>query len=174
VGEGVLEQLHDRDDARGLVLDLLDRGTGLTDVRQGERHAAAALGQLQSGVDRPADRLHVVFDAQQEAGDELAALLLAGIEEGRRGRLEASGDDLVDELGRQRLGAAGEEERDHDDAVLEAFEVALAVESLERIRGVELEGTDRKSTRLNSSHVSISYAVFCFNKQTSICKCTLY
>src|SRR5207302_7836671 len=25
---------------------------------------------------------------------------------------------------------------------------------------------DRKSTRLNSSHVKISYAVFCFNRQT--------
>src|SRR5699024_8234484 len=111
-------------------------------VRQGERHTAAALGQLQSGVDGPADRLHIVLDAQQEAGDELTALLLAGIEEGRGGRLEAPGDDLVDELGRQRLVAAGEEERDHDDAVLEAFEVAFAVEGLERIRGVELEGTE--------------------------------
>src|SRR5699024_12793885 len=27
---------------------------------------------------------------------------------------------------------------------------------------------DRKSTRLNSSHVSISYAVFCLKKQTSM------
>src|SRR5699024_11554022 len=27
-----------------------------------------------------------------------------------------------------------------------------------------LEGLDRKSTRLNSSHVSISYAVFCLKK----------
>src|SRR5207249_9894339 len=27
-------------------------------------------------------------------------------------------------------------------------------------------GTDRKSTRLNSSHVSISYAVFCLKKKT--------
>src|SRR5207249_6887878 len=27
-------------------------------------------------------------------------------------------------------------------------------------------GTDRKSTRLNSSHVSISYAVFCLQKKT--------
>src|SRR5699024_12253118 len=27
-----------------------------------------------------------------------------------------------------------------------------------------LSSTDRKSTRLNSSHVSISYAVFCFKK----------
>src|SRR5690349_23225902 len=28
-------------------------------------------------------------------------------------------------------------------------------------------GTDRKSTRLNSSHVEISYAVFCLKKQTA-------
>src|SRR5699024_12781036 len=32
-------------------------------------------------------------------------------------------------------------------------------------RGIDLE--DRKSTRLNSSHVSISYAVFCLNKKTA-------
>src|SRR5690625_5623642 len=29
-------------------------------------------------------------------------------------------------------------------------------------------GEDRKSTRLNSSHVAISYAVFCLKKKTSI------
>src|SRR5699024_12130371 len=29
-------------------------------------------------------------------------------------------------------------------------------------------GEDRKSTRLNSSHVSISYAVFCLKKKTNI------
>src|SRR5437868_11081579 len=28
-------------------------------------------------------------------------------------------------------------------------------------------GTDRKSTRLNSSHVSTSYAVFCLKKKTN-------
>src|SRR5699024_11612769 len=28
--------------------------------------------------------------------------------------------------------------------------------------------SDRKSTRLNSSHVSISYAVFCLNKKTIV------
>src|SRR5690625_838070 len=32
--------------------------------------------------------------------------------------------------------------------------------------GVELEVEDRKSTRLNSSHVAISYAVFCLKKKT--------
>src|SRR5438067_9080288 len=30
-------------------------------------------------------------------------------------------------------------------------------------------GRDRKSTRLNSSHVSISYAVFCLKKKTQRC-----
>src|SRR5207249_9538813 len=34
----------------------------------------------------------------------------------------------------------------------------------ERLAGRERE--DRKSTRLNSSHVSISYAVFCLKKKT--------
>src|SRR5438067_7004890 len=32
-------------------------------------------------------------------------------------------------------------------------------------RGVERTNGDRKSTRLNSSHVSISYAVFCLKKK---------
>src|SRR5256885_9284960 len=31
----------------------------------------------------------------------------------------------------------------------------------------EFKGLDRKSTRLNSSHLVISYAVFCLNKHTS-------
>src|SRR5690606_42156958 len=55
-----------------------------------------------------------------------------------------------------------------------ALEVALAVEPIEpvvhriaeppcrRLRIVQ----DRKSTRLNSSHVKISYAVFCLKKKT--------
>src|SRR5690349_22968410 len=30
--------------------------------------------------------------------------------------------------------------------------------------------TDRKSTRLNSSHVEISYAVFCLKKKINICR----
>src|SRR3712207_7549243 len=32
-------------------------------------------------------------------------------------------------------------------------------------RTVIAEGTDRKSTRLNSSHANISYAVFCLKKK---------
>src|SRR3989442_2991344 len=32
---------------------------------------------------------------------------------------------------------------------------------------------DRKSTRLNSSHVRISYAVFCLTKQQTLSRCPL-
>ena len=124
---------------RRLVLDLLDRRTGLADVRQQQRDAAAALGQLQRRVDAARDRLHVVFDAQQEARDELAALRLAGVEERRRRRLEPAGDDLVDELDGELLVAVGEAEGRHDDAVLEPLEVALAVEGLQRVARVVLE-----------------------------------
>src|SRR5690625_2856071 len=33
------------------------------------------------------------------------------------------------------------------------------------VLGPIIDGTDRKSTRLNSSHVAISYAVFCLKKK---------
>src|SRR3712207_8493171 len=36
-----------------------------------------------------------------------------------------------------------------------------------RRQGRSLPHTDRKSTRLNSSHANISYAVFCLKKKTS-------
>ena len=138
VGEGVLQKLHHRDHARGLVLDVLNRRALFADVGQQKRHAAAALGQLQRGVDRAADGLHVVLDAQQEAGDELAALGLAGVEEGRRRRLEAAGHDLIDKLLRQAGIAVCEEQCRHGHAVLEALEVAAAIESLQRVAGVVL------------------------------------
>src|SRR2546430_8825344 len=36
---------------------------------------------------------------------------------------------------------------------------------LQLVKAVEGAGTDRKSTRLNSSHSQISYAVFCLKKK---------
>src|SRR3712207_8520010 len=35
-------------------------------------------------------------------------------------------------------------------------------------RGPESHGSDRKSTRLNSSHANISYAVFCLKKNIGL------
>src|SRR5699024_11852451 len=36
------------------------------------------------------------------------------------------------------------------------------------VADIKFNGKDRKSTRLNSSHVSISYAVFCLKKKKNI------
>src|SRR5207249_9991105 len=47
------------------------------------------------------------------------------------------------------------------------FGVALALMTLP-LADVARQNLDRKSTRLNSSHVSISYAVFCLKKKKSI------
>src|SRR5207249_10756936 len=43
--------------------------------------------------------------------------------------------------------------------------LAKVHELYERAKKCSLSDTDRKSTRLNSSHVSISYAVFCVKKK---------
>src|SRR3712207_7098042 len=36
------------------------------------------------------------------------------------------------------------------------------------VRAAEIDERDRKSTRLNSSHANISYAVFCLKKKTKM------
>ena len=144
VGEGVFEQLHHGDDAGALVLDVLDGRAVLADVAEQQGHAAAALGQLQGGVDAARDRLHVVLDAQQEAGDGLTALRLAEVEERGRRRLEAAGDDLVDQGDREVLVPLGQREGDHADAVLEALQVPLPVERLQRVRRVVLERAEER------------------------------
>src|SRR5207249_555916 len=41
----------------------------------------------------------------------------------------------------------------------------MAMEKLKPMRSPSRVSVDRKSTRLNSSHVSISYAVFCLKKK---------
>src|SRR3712207_8697582 len=43
----------------------------------------------------------------------------------------------------------------------------VAADVRERARGVVDGQRDRKSTRLNSSHANISYAVFCLKKKTA-------
>src|SRR5438874_10575825 len=55
-----------------------------------------------------------------------------------------------------------------EDTVLErvvAIKTVLASFESSGERGGYLASTDRKSTRLNSSHVEISYAVFCLKKK---------
>src|SRR5437870_5580267 len=47
------------------------------------------------------------------------------------------------------------------------FDVRLKAEMFQRVGSYKIRGniSDRKSTRLNSSHVAISYAVFCLKKK---------
>src|SRR3712207_9112544 len=62
----------------------------------------------------------------------------------------------------------------NDDNTLEKYAADLPFDRLDRIllrRGtLGFSLTDRKSTRLNSSHANISYAVFCLKKKKIIYK----
>src|SRR3712207_8292387 len=54
-----------------------------------------------------------------------------------------------------------------DDVVLVALERGVRLERLFEVVGqLDIPLVDRKSTRLNSSHANISYAVFCLKKKT--------
>src|SRR3712207_7252967 len=62
------------------------------------------------------------------------------------------------------LGDQGRSAEAEDDG-LPAPQLA---ERAARDHGVGVERRDRKSTRLNSSHANISYAVFCLKKKTNL------
>src|SRR5690606_40681227 len=67
-----------------------------------------------------------------------------------RGRLRTGGDEALGDAVFQRV------EADHRQA---------PARTQRRLGGLEPCLQDRKSTRLNSSHVKISYAVFCLKKK---------
>src|SRR5699024_12286778 len=63
-----------------------------------------------------------------------------------------------------RTHPAGEtDDQRHPHAAL--LRPSLPLEARLRVQAERLRLADRKSTRLNSSHVSISYAVFCLKKK---------
>src|SRR3712207_8426426 len=76
-------------------------------------------------------------------------------------------------LFRSRDGGAGAEVPG-DEADAAAGDLVGHADRLARVAGVvadlqrELAAQDRKSTRLNSSHANISYAVFCLKKKTTV------
>src|SRR5690349_21980293 len=83
-----------------------------------------------------------------------------------RSELDRSFDDLADGAVRPTV-ALGWKSRQQLRVPLVAAgrleqRVKVALGRLARARGIEV---DRKSTRLNSSHVEISYAVFCLKKK---------
>src|SRR3984885_1058151 len=72
---------------------------------------------------------------------------------------------LLEQLWQQSVSASAE--LSGDEAALERVNARLW-DIEDRIREHEERHRDRKSTRLNSSHVRISYAVFCLKKKKKI------
>src|SRR5256885_12138276 len=77
-------------------------------------------------------------------------------------------EELVEPLrhhaGAERLAQAGDILRDQPEVLpAGAFLPAVGEDRVPDVRGAQ----DRKSTRLNSSHLVISYAVFCLKKKES-------
>src|SRR5690606_33087302 len=70
---------------------------------------------------------------------------------------------LMTELGRERVDAALSSLLDYERELLHSLTGAERERLAGLLRKLVLE--DRKSTRLNSSHVKISYAVFCLKKK---------
>src|SRR5439155_19760263 len=79
----------------------------------------------------------------------------------REPRMAVGGDSVADHhherVGERLSDRAIRNLEDHDGG-------SLPAESREAGAGQAFAGRDRKSTRLNSSHVAISYAVFCLKK----------
>src|SRR5207253_9289535 len=78
-------------------------------------------------------------------------------------RSNTANQGVTDASGTARVNAVGAGKLDAGAAVSSTVTVAPATASFGFIKTVPKE--DRKSTRLNSSHVAISYAVFCLKKK---------
>src|SRR3712207_8002169 len=75
-------------------------------------------------------------------------------------------------LFRSELGVGHDRRRvrvdEHDLVALLEQHLARLHARVVELRGLADHDRDRKSTRLNSSHANISYAVFCLKKKTTI------
>src|SRR5256885_11521271 len=80
--------------------------------------------------------------------------------EGMKGRPGVAGK-VFDSLGRQNINisAIAQGGSEHN--------ISCVIDSGDQVRALNAihQGLDRKSTRLNSSHLVISYAVFCLKKK---------
>src|SRR5690606_41502629 len=66
----------------------------------------------------------------------------------------------------ERAGCAGAADRSFSERVIARLIAGFTAAGVPIDTRDDLASIDRKSTRLNSSHVKISYAVFCLKKKT--------
>src|SRR5699024_11398998 len=72
--------------------------------------------------------------------------------------------DFDPEEMKSKIGALIKRDKQHSSPVLQPNSPAVKQQEKPQVV-IEKQNIDRKSTRLNSSHVSISYAVFCLKKK---------
>src|SRR5690625_5436289 len=110
-----------------------------------------------------------LFRSPDRVADQLVHALMGGLEPAGAGDVRMHHDGF-DVLGGELPGPPG------DLRVAEPVEGEGRLEELSGgvpgqgdrvggLRGAQRAGADRKSTRLNSSHVAISYAVVCLQKK---------
>mmetsp|Transcript_28810 Transcript_28810/g.54768 ORF Transcript_28810/g.54768 Transcript_28810/m.54768 type:complete len:238 (+) Transcript_28810:1354-2067(+) len=109
------------------------------DVGQQKRNTTTTFGELQRRVDATPDAFHVVFQTQQEAGDQLPPRGFAGVQESRRRGLKPPFEDFLHKRHRQRFVAARKRQGCHHNAIFIAFEEPLPITCFERVGGVILE-----------------------------------
>src|SRR5688500_19783897 len=71
-------------------------------------------------------------------------------------------------LGRARAHRRAGLEEGHVEQAVELTASLHAADQADLLEQIRLVGRDRKSTRLNSSHLVISYAVFCLKKKNKV------
>src|SRR5207244_9582137 len=123
-------------------------------MRSAERGAIDELDEHAAGCARVEERNVALGAATRLAVDQLDAALREARERGTK-----VVDDIAQVMERA-LAPLGEEARDPRLRVGRLDELDARVR-----RGQEHGAQDRKSTRLNSSHQIISYAVFCLKKK---------
>src|SRR5690625_4713061 len=109
----------------------------------------------------------IVIDA-----DHIAREVVEPGTDGLREIVETFGDNILTaqgELNREALGARIFEDDEARNTLNQILHPKILLRSIERIQEAHATNRrpilDRKSTRLNSSHVAISYAVFCLKKK---------
>src|SRR5439155_8609913 len=105
---------------------------------------------------------HLLFFFNDPATTQIYTLSLHDalpiLDVGEGARVAIAESDLEDYPGLWLRGTSG-------NGLAAVFPPYPLKEKLERDRDLKVVERDRKSTRLNSSHVAISYAVFCLKKK---------